>query len=330
MSALETFHFMRPLWLLGLVVVYFVWWLVRRSEASATKRYAHVAPHLQDALSVNRNVRRGVRPIDLTIVLLTCMVVAAAGPAWVKQPSPWFAETAPLVIAMEVSDSMRSNDLQPTRLDRARFKVLDLVTQRTGSRTALIAYAGSAHVVMPPTKDLGVIKPFLESLDPAIMPVPGADASAVLPMARELLGAQSAIGTILFVNDGFAANDIQPLAEFAGLPNAPALVALIVGTENGGVALLPDGSPVLDDRGVRLDTRVDGELLRRVANEAGLSVVRAATDSTDLGQLLRHIESNLQQADDPDSVWRDEAWWLLWPAALLSLLGFRRGWTMQW
>jgi len=330
MSALETFHFMRPLWLLGLVVVYFVWWLVRRTEASATKRYAHVAPHLQDALSVNRNVRRGVRPIDLTIVLLACMVVAAAGPAWVKQPSPWFAETAPLVIAMEVSDSMRSNDLQPTRLDRARFKVLDLVAQRTGSRTALIAYAGSAHVVVPPTKDLGVIKPFLESLDPAIMPVPGADASAVLSLARELLGAQSAIGTILFVNDGFAANDIQPLAESAESPNAPALVALVVGTEEGGVALFPDGSPVLDDRGVRLDTRVDEKLLQRVANEAGLSVVRAETDSTDLGQLLRHIESNLQQADDPDSVWRDEAWWLLWPAALLSLLGFRRGWTMQW
>jgi Ca-activated chloride channel family protein len=248
----------------------------------------------------------------------------------VKQPSPWFAETAPLVIAMEVSDSMRSNDLQPTRLDRARFKVLDLVAQRTGSRTALIAYAGSAHVVMPPTKDLGVIKPFLESLDPAIMPVPGADASAVLPLARDLLGAQSAIGTILFVNDGFAVSDIQPLAEFAESPSAPALAALVVGTEEGGVALFPDGSPVLDGRGARLDTRVDGELLRRVANEAGLSVVRAATDNTDLGQLLRHIESNLQQADDPDSVWRDEAWWLLWPAALLSLLGFRRGWTMQW
>ncbi|MCZ6711831.1 MAG: VWA domain-containing protein, partial [Gammaproteobacteria bacterium] len=157
MSGLETFHFMRPLWLIGLVVVCFIWWLVRRTDDAATKRYAHVAPHLQDALAVNRDARRGIRPADVTVVLLACLVVAAAGPAWVKQPSPWYAETAPLVIAMEVSDSMRSNDLQPTRLDRARFKVLDLVNQRTGSRTALIAYAGGAHVVMPPTKDLGVI-----------------------------------------------------------------------------------------------------------------------------------------------------------------------------
>ena len=55
-------------------------------------------------------------------------------------------------VAIEVSDSMRSNDVQPTRLDRARFKVLDLIAARTGSRTALIAYAGTAHVVVPPSK----------------------------------------------------------------------------------------------------------------------------------------------------------------------------------
>ena len=54
---------------------------------------------------------------------------------------------------------------------------------RTGSRTALIAYAGSAHIVVPPSTDLAVLQPFLESLDPLIMPEPGANAAAVLPLA---------------------------------------------------------------------------------------------------------------------------------------------------
>jgi Ca-activated chloride channel family protein len=97
-----------------------------------------------------------------------------------------------LVIAIEVSDSMRSNDLQPTRLDRARFKVMDLVAARTGSRTALIAYAGSAHIVVPPSTDSEVLQPFLESLDPVIMPSPGANAGNVLPLAQALLGEQAA------------------------------------------------------------------------------------------------------------------------------------------
>ena len=324
------FHFLRPWWLLGLLVLLLIWWVVRRLDSQAVKRYTYVAPHLQDALEVNRDVRRGIRPVDTTICLLAFLVVSIAGPTWEKEPSPWFAETAPLVIAIEVSDSMRSNDLQPTRLDRARFKVLDLIDRRTGSRTALIAYAGSAHVVMPPTKDLEVIKSFLESLDPGIMPVSGVNATTVLPLARELFGSESSIGTLLFVNDGFDAADVKPLAEFAAEPGAPGLAALVVGTEAGGVALMPDGSPVMGPAGGRLDTRVDSIMLRRVASDSGMSVVPIETGGGDLGELLRYMESNLAQADDPESIWRDEAWWLLWPAMLLILLGFRRGWTMQW
>jgi Ca-activated chloride channel family protein len=93
---------------------------------------------------------------------------------------------------------------------------------------------------------------------------------------------------------------------------------------------MPDGSPVMAATGGRLDTRIDPALLRRVASEAKVSVVRAGTGDADIRQLLRTIQSNLQQADDPDAVWRDQGWWLLWPAMLLVLLWFRRGWTMRW
>jgi Ca-activated chloride channel family protein len=256
--------------------------------------------------------------------------LAAAGPTWSKQASPWFTESAPLIIAIEVSDSMRSNDTQPTRLDRARFKVMDLVAARTGSRTALIAYAGSAHIVVPPSTDADVLQPFLESLDPAIMPAPGSDASGVLPLATSLLGERPAAGTLLFINDGFDISDIAPLAEFAGQPNTPSLVALVVGSDEGGIAFMPDGSPVMAAGGGRLDTRIDPALLRRVAVEANMSVVRAGAGDADIRQLLRTIQSNLKLADDPDAAWRDQGWWLLWPAMLLVLFWFRRGWTMRW
>jgi Ca-activated chloride channel family protein len=225
---------------------------------------------------------------------------------------------------------MRSNDFQPTRLDRARFKVMDLVAARTGSRTALIAYAGSAHIVVPPSTDTDVLQPFLESLDPAIMPAPGSAVGKVLPLARTLLGDLSAGGTLLFVNDGFDSGDVAPLAEFAGQPGSPALAALVVGTDEGGVALMPDGSPVMADGGGRLDTRIDASMLRRIASAANVTVVRASTGDADIRQLTRAIQSNLRLADDPDAEWRDQGWWLLWPAALFSLLWFRRGWTMQW
>jgi Ca-activated chloride channel family protein len=104
----------------------------------------------------------------------------------------------------------------------------------------------------------------------------------------------------------------------------------VIGTNEGGVALMPNGAPVLANGGARLDTSIDTSVLRRISREASVPVVRAGAGDSDIRQLLRIIESNLQQADDPDARWRDQGWWLLWPAALLVLLWFRRGWTMQW
>jgi len=327
---IEMLQFLRPMWLFALPAIAMVWWLVHRREASQAQVSDIVAAHLRDALTVNRNIRKGVRAVDGVCVAAIFSVLAAAGPTWSKQASPWFSEAAPLVIAIEVSDSMRSNDVQPTRLDRARFKVLDLVAARTGSRTALIAYAGSAHIVVPPSTDAEVLRPFLESLDPAIMPAAGSVASGVLPLAKRLLGDRPAAGTLLFVNDGFDVIDVASLAEFARQPNSPSLAALVVGSDEGGVAFMPDGSPVTAAGGGRLDTSIDPALLRRVASDASLSVVRAGVGDADIRQLMRAIQSNLQKADDPDAAWRDQGWWLLWPAMLLALLWFRRGWTMRW
>ena len=225
---------------------------------------------------------------------------------------------------------MRSNDLQPTRLDRARFKVLDLLEQRTGSRTALIAYAGSAHIVMPPSTDNEVLKLFLESLDPAIMPSAGTHAASVLPLADQVLGEEAAIGTVLFVTDGFVALDIPVFAEYSARGDGASLVALVVGKDSGGVALMPDGAAAMDPAGGRLDTSIDTGLLRRATSEGSVAIVRADTDDGDVREVVRRINSNLQQADDPNAQWLDQAWWLVLLSAACMLSAFRRGWTMQW
>ena len=330
MSGLALFHFLRPWWLLAIPAIALVWWLVRRRETKKVNVGEWIAPHLRNALTVNQASNARFRPIDFACFAALAVALAAAGPTWSKKPSPWFTETAPLVVAIEVSDSMRANDVQPTRLDRARFKLLDLVEARTGSRTAIIAYAASAHIVVPPSTDIDVIRPLLESLDPAIMPEQGANAAAVMPLALELLGEDAAVGTLLFVNDGFEAQDIPVLDEFSAAEGMPSLAALVVGTDAGGVALYPDGSPVTGPGGGRLDTGIDETLLNRVESEAGMPIIRLAADDSDVRRLLRTIDSNLQQADDPDAQWNDFGWWLLWPAVLLILPWFRRGWTMQW
>ena len=330
MLDLGLFHFLRPAWLVVVPFALLAWWLVRRRVTREMPGADLIAPHLREALTVNREERRRFLAVDGVALTMSMLALAAAGPTWSKQPSPWFSETAPLVIAIEVTDSMRANDLQPTRLDRARFKVLDLIEQRTGSRTAILAYAGSAHIVMPPSKDVEVVKPFLESLDPLIMPKPGTNAAAVLPLAQELLADQTAVGTLLFVNDGFDSLDVPALAEYSQRPDAISMVALVMGTDEGGVALMPDGSPAKAPGGGRLDTTIDASVLGRMESESDMPIIRATTDDADIRRLMRNIESNLAAADDPNAQWLDQAWWLTLPAALLTLGWFRRGWTMRW
>jgi len=324
--ALQLFHFLRPEWLVLFPLGVGGWWILRQRARRQMREASLVAPHLREALTVHRGGLARLQPLDGVAVVFCSTVLAAAGPTWSRQVSPWFAENAPLVLAIEVSDSMRATDLLPSRLDRARYRVLDLVAARPGARTAVLAYAGTAHVLLPRTSDLDVIRPLIASLDPAVMPVAGAVVEPALSLAEDLLGDDAARGTVVLVNDGFEASDIPAMQAFRSRPDAPGLAALVVGTDGGGAALLPDGTLARSADGRRVDSRVDPAMLRRVTREAGVPVTRLQGGDEDLGRLLRAIESQLAQADDPDERWKDQGRWFLGPAALALLFSFRRGW----
>ena len=109
-------------------------------------------------------------------------VVAIAGPTWKHEPSPFADDVAAIAIVVKVGPSMITEDVQPSRLARATEKIHDLLKERGAGKTSLIAYAGSAHVVMPATKDSGIIDTFALALDPKIMPVDGDVAAEALTL----------------------------------------------------------------------------------------------------------------------------------------------------
>ena len=108
-------------------------------------------------------------PIDGVALVLALACLGAAGPTWSRVPDPFVAQTAPLVIALKVTPSMENRDVAPSRLERSRQKIRDLLALRTGARSALIAYAGTAHSVVPMTEDPNVLLPYLEGLDTLIL-----------------------------------------------------------------------------------------------------------------------------------------------------------------
>lgn len=306
MDTLQFFHFLRPAFLLVLPIILVLWFVIRPRPAAQTPVPPAIAPHLARALQVGSDQTRRIYPIDGVALGAILLALAAAGPAWTRLPNPLVADTAPLVVAIKVTESMEATDLAPTRLDRARFKVLDLIKERAGARTALIAYSGTAHRVSPLTEDPNILRPLLEGLSPAIMPKEGDNAGAALALAEDILTSAETAGAMLFVLDDLNPADIDAF-------NAA-----------------PDGAP--RPPVVFLVAAPDTVQLAQLDQINNATVTRLTPDDRDLQQIERRVKSAYAAAlaGDDRLQWEDRGWILLWPVALMSLLWFRRGWTMRW
>lgn len=297
---LEAFHFLRPVWLTVLPVIALLWWSVRRGARRQDMAPSRIAPHLRAALTVGQMGAGRVLPIDGVALTLMLAALGAAGPTWSRQPDPFAAQSAPAVLVLAVTPSMQESDIAPSRLERGKQKIRDFLELRAGARTALVAFSGSAHVVLPMTEDPSVMVPYLQGLSPEVMPREGSAAGPALALAQQLLADEDAPGGILFVTDG-----LEP-ADAPALDASAAPVAVL--------AMRPGDSR---DRG--LDT-------------LSVPVVAVTPDGADIRRIdgLLNAAYRRAQLDDADQPWEDRAHWLAWPAALLLLLWFRRGWTMRW
>ncbi|SNT12029.1 Ca-activated chloride channel family protein [Tardiphaga sp. OK246] len=307
------FHFLRPAWLLLLPVAAALGWIVSHRQDMRTKWQHAIAPHLLDHLLVERRVGARIRPVHLTILLLVLGAIAAAGPTWQHERSPFVADIAPLAIAIDLSQTMDSTDIAPSRLERAKLKVKDLLEVRQGARTALFVYAGSAHMVLPLTDDKKLIGTYVDALKTGIMPVSGKNTTKALATIEAGLARETVPGTILFMTDGVEPEAFEAFARHAGRNE---LMILGIGrageTSNGGA-------------------NFDVEALQRLRSGAGIRLASITADDQDVQWIARRAASHLLQAQtDAGTRWQDIGWWLMIPITLLGALWFRQGWTIRW
>jgi len=291
-----TFHLLRPLWLITLVPVMAITALLLWRQDVRAQWGGVIAPHLLDHLIVKPGRTRAINPLTLVATAMVLGIVALSGPTWQRELPPFVEDKAPLMIALSVASSMNGTDVAPSRLERAKQKIRDLLAARAGARTGLIAYAGTAHLVMPLTDDRRVIEPFLASLSPALMPGDGSNVAAGVALAAAALRLEPVAGTVLVVADDAGSADATVVRRSA---DTNALAVLAVGAVPPAWA--DDAVPV-------------------------------SVDGADIARLERRIETHFQaaQGDRFGTRWRDEGFWLLLPLALLSLLWFRRGTTVAW
>ena len=296
---------LRPWWLISLLPMALAWWWLWRRQDQLGRFQRVVDPHLLQHLLVGEGGSKGLKPIHLLGLVWLLGALALAGPSWRAAPSP-FPQDPGLVVVLKASASMKATDVQPSRLERARHKLRDLLALRRGDATGLVVYSGSAHLVMPLTRDERIIPTMLEELSPELMPADGDALADALQLARQLLQRAGTPGSVLVVTDGVA------------------------DTQSDALAALDYPMPVQFLSVQALGTKVDPGL-QQAASVLGADVEGLSADERDitrLGRRARGLADAVQGSAEGQRP-EDAGYFLLPLIALLALAWSRRGWGIR-
>jgi len=291
------FHFIRPLWLLGLIPLLPLCWAILQKQRRSENFEGIIDAHLLEHLLVGEQKKSQFRPIHLLFVTWCLAVFAAAGPAWQQEVSPFLADESGLMVLLKVSERMESEDVQPSRLERAKQKIADIIKARKDGGTGLIVYSGSAHLVMPVTSDDRVIVSMLEGISTETMPVQGDVLSAALRLGERIVTQSGLPGSLLVIGDSSA----EQLDRKSSLP-----VQIL--------AMQPAG-------------RDPDPSLVRAAEMLAAPLIGQTLDSTDVESLVRRAETSYRSLVEPGQAerFKDGGYLLLPFLAAALLLWFRKG-----
>ena len=333
---IANFHFLRPWWLLALVpAALLIAWLWRRQYRAQSWQQL-VAPELLPYLLDGHTSRHN--PYYLLALagawLIAC--IALAGPAWEKRPVAVSKNQQALVVLLDLSPSMLSEDIKPSRLIRARLKIADILQRRRDGYTGLVVYAGDAHVVTPLSDDYNTIANLLPDLSPRIMPLPGSNTEAAVSRALQMLAdAGLSQGELLLLTDGVEAAAQDNIQQQLQAHPQVRLSILGVGTTKPTPIPSDKGGFVRDRSGQLVTTQVNASELRELTQQTRGRFHLFSDTPRDIDYLLSHNAVNAAakgsltgDANQPQREfdrWYDRGHWLALLLLPIILYSFRRG-----
>jgi len=236
------FHFLRPelLWLI--ILLAFILFGVKQISNRESSWQQVISPHLIKFLMVSGKTKATKNSLWLTGLIAFLMSIAVSGPAIREKNVPVFQTEDSRVILLDLSLSMDATDIKPSRIDRARFKIMDILEQTKEGTIGLVVYAGDAFIISPLTSDSNTIASMISTLSTGIMPILGSRPDIAIKKAIELLhNAKQSRGQIIWITDGVEDEFIDGVTD--ALANTKHLLSVLaVGTEQGAPIPLPDGN----------------------------------------------------------------------------------------
>ncbi|MDX2369235.1 MAG: VWA domain-containing protein [Colwellia sp.] len=336
---LTNFHFLRPFWLLAIIVLLLVIWLLKKHRFHQSPWQKFLPPHLSGVLveGATNSSATTKQPLHERLFLIRPLfigllsIIALAGPAWQKLPQPVYQTERGSVLIMDMSYSMYATDIKPNRLTRARFKAIDLLNKINDGDVGLIAYAGDAFVISPLTQDIKNIELLLPSLTPEIMPELGANPYAALTLAHEMLtNAGHLTGDIYWFTDDVDNEELSDIFDWSD-KFSHRLNILGIGSQNGAPIKLPSGELLKDDNGAIVVPRLPTQKLQSLASRGKGNYQTINNGDNDIDNLISTFDvldnnkSKQQPSQQTGDQWQEQGGWLLLIVLPLALSYFRRG-----
>lgn len=330
-----TLHFLRPWWLLSLIPIVFIGWQLWRQNAQKSSWNTLIADPFKPVLLSQQAQQKNVAPWIGLLLMWGITAFALSGPTWQKVEVPAEKNRQASVILLDLSLSMLADDLQPNRLNRARFQLIDLLKAHPEQQFGMVVYAGSAHTITPISEDPQTLINLMPSLSPLIMPSMGANVMAGLQQAQQLFeGAHINQGNLIWVTDSVETDEINAIKTLLKTHNLT-LNIVAVGTAAGAPISVPNFGLLKEDNGQLVLAKLPLDAFQRLAEAPNIHLQMLDQTPLDTDSLLppTFTQNQSRQADDKEnedaktlSSWLDQGVYLLWLLLPLVALSFRRGW----
>ncbi|HPR18730.1 MAG TPA: VWA domain-containing protein [Candidatus Cloacimonadota bacterium] len=261
----------------------------------------------------------------LFVLAIALMIIAIARPRWNKEVQIMKKEGIDIVVCIDVSKSMDAQDIQPSRIERAKDQISLFIDQLKGDRIAIVAFAGRSFVQCPLTDDYAAAKLFLNLLDTETVPSYGTDIGGAISEAMKLFGEEEKHKVIVLVSDG---EDLEEnalkIAESATKQNA-IIYTLGIGSPEGSTIPLQDenGNSVYakDDAGNIVFTKLDVNTLTQIAKIGNGRFFPITPQQSEIFEIMKNInEIEKKKFDSKEFVRYKEQYKYFVIAALVLLI----------
>ncbi len=286
-----TFATPQLLWLLLIPVALLVWELTRaRRTAALAQPKILRAEASSDTLNLQLSTSTAASAPRLRLFFfigLALAVFALARPQYGRIDEPVFDQSREIILAVDLSRSMLTPDVKPSRLDRAKLLITSLMERLAGERIGLVVFSGTAFLQSPLSADYEILREFLPNLGPDFLPEGGTNYTALIQTSLAAFNqSASADRFLIILSDGEATDDTWRTAAEELKKKSIRVLSLGIGTAAG--AMIPDGPNafVKDERGAVVLSKLEPSTLRDLADLTG-GVYRDASTWVDLAALVQ-------------------------------------------